>query len=194
MLKREHFKKLIFAATVSTLIFAGLAACTSGPDPNAKKVLMACYAVTNIQAGKILGRQQLDALMLSGEHSPIHVCKYNDTDTGETPALLQISESDSKDPTGELAAEAAQLKALFKQNVKPIQIHPAEGFGPGAFYVDNTISPSVSSVQLHLIDNGYKMMVQIINPKDFDTGEKQAAAFAQQAFNSIKDKSAYKTI
>ncbi|HVC29205.1 MAG TPA: hypothetical protein VNF48_06590 [Gammaproteobacteria bacterium] len=193
MLKLERHKKLIFAGTISALIFTGLAACTSGPDPNAKKALMACYAVTNVQAGQILGRQ-LDALMLSGEKSPIHVCKYNDTNTGETPALLQISETDSKDPTGELAAEAAQLKALFKHNIKPIQIHPADGFGPGAFYVDNTISPSVSSVQLHLIDNGYKMMVQIINPKDFDAGEKQAAAFAQQAFNSIKDKSAFKTI
>jgi hypothetical protein len=193
MLKLEHFKKVIFAGTVSVLIFADLTACTSGPDPNAKKVLMACYAVTNVQAGQILGRQ-LDALMLSGEKSPIHVCKYNDTNTGETPALLQISESDSKDPTGELAAEAAQLKALFKHNIKPIQIHPADGFGPGAFYVDNTISPTVSSVQLHLIDNGYKMMVQIINPKDFSDGEKQAAAFAQQAFTSIKNKSAFKTI
>ncbi len=193
MLKLEHFKNLTFAVAVSALIFAGLAACTSGPDPNAKKVLMACYAVTNVQAGQILGRQ-LDAMMLSGEGSPIHVCKYNDTNTGETPALLQISESDSKDPTGELAAEAAQLKALFKHNIKPIQIHPAEGFGPGAFYVDNSISPGVSSVQLHLIDNGNKMMVQIINPTDFATGEKQAAAFAQQAFDSIKDKKAFKTI
>jgi hypothetical protein len=194
MLKLEHFKKLIFVGAGSAMIITSLAACTSGPDPNAKKVLMACYAVTNIQAGQILGRQQLDALMLSGEGSPIHVCKYNDTNTGETPALLKISASDSKDPSGELAAEAAQLKALFKHNIKPIQIHPADGFGPGAFYADNSISPSVSSVQLYLIDNGYKMMVQIINPKDFDSGEKQAAAFVQQAFNSIKDKSAFKTI
>jgi hypothetical protein len=194
MLKLKHFEKSIFVGAVSALILAILTACTSGPDPNAKKVLMACYAVTNVQAEQILGRQQLDALMLSGEGSPIHVCKYNDTNTGETPALLQISASDSKDPTVELGAEAAQLKALFKHNIKPIQIHPAEGFGPGAFYVDNSISPSMSSVQLHLIDNGYKMMVQIINPADFATGEKQAAAFAKQAFDSIKDKKAFKTI
>ncbi|MGA9855047.1 MAG: hypothetical protein WBR29_07215 [Gammaproteobacteria bacterium] len=193
MLKLEHFKKSIFTGAVCVLIFAGLAACTSGPNPNAKKVLMACYAVTNVQAGQILGRQ-LDAMMLSGEGSPIHVCKYDDTNTGETPALLQISASQSKDPTAELAAEAAQLKALFKNNIKPIQIHPAEGFGPGAFYLDNTMSPTASSVQLHLIDNGYKMMVQIINPKDFASGEQQAAALAQQAFKSIKDKSAFKTI
>jgi hypothetical protein len=193
MLQFGSLKAFIFAGTLSALIFIGLAACTSGPNPNAKKVLMACLAVTNVQAGQILGRQ-LDAMMLSGEGSPIHVCKYNDTNTGETPALLQISESNSKDPTTELAAEAAQLKALFKNNIKPIQMHPAEGFGPGAFYLDNTMSPTATSVQLHLIENGYKMMVQIINPKDFSSGEKQAAAFAQQAFNSIKDKSAFKTV
>jgi len=193
MLKLEHFKKLIFAGAISALMFAGLAACTSGPDPNAKKVLMACYAVTNVQAGQILGGQ-LDALMLSGENSPVHVCKYNDTNSGDTLALLQISESDSKDPAADLAADAAQQKALFKRNIKPIQIHAADGFGPGAFYLDNTISPTVTSVQLYLIENGYKMMVQVINPKDFPSGEKQAAALARQAFASIQDKSAFKEI
>ena len=103
---------------------------------------------------------------------------------------------DEKDRDGEqaLAAEAGQQKALFKHNVKPIKIHDAEGFGPGAFFVDNTISPTVSSVQLHLIDNGYLMMVQVLNPKDFASGEQQAAAVAKQAFASIKNKSAYKTI
>lgn len=193
MLKLEHLKKLIFDGAVCVVLFAGLAACTSGPDPNAKKVLMACYAVTNVQASQILGGQ-LDALMLSGEKSPIHVCKYTDTNSGDTLALLQISESDSTDAAADLTADAAQQKALFKHNIIPIQIHAADGFGPGAFYLDNSISPTVISVQLYLIDNGYKMMVQVINPKDFVSGEKQAAAFAQQAFNSIKDKSAFKTI
>jgi len=193
MLKLRRFARSIFIGVASALIFAGLAACTSGPDPNAKKVLMACYAVTNVQAGQILGGQ-LDALMLSGEKSPIHVCKYTDTNSGDTLALLQISESDSKNPTADLAADAAQQKALFKHNIKPIQIHAADGFGPGAFYLDNSISPTVISVQLYLIDNGYKMMVQVLNPKDFASGEKQAAALAQQAFASIKDKSAFKTI
>ncbi len=194
MLKLGRFKTLIFAGAVGVLVFTGMTACTSGPDPNAKKVLMACYAVTNVPVGKIFGVAHPEALMLSGENSPIHVCKYVDTDTGDTLALIQIKEFKSADASATLAAEATQQKALFKHNVKPIKIHDAEGFGPGAFYVDNTISPEVSSVQLHLINNGYKMMVQVLNPKDFASGEQQAAAIAKQAFTSIKDKSAFKTI
>ncbi|MDE2235896.1 MAG: hypothetical protein KGK44_10180 [Gammaproteobacteria bacterium] len=194
MLKLGRFITLILAGTISALVFISLAACSSGPNPNAKKVLVGCYAVTSDQVGKIFGVSHADSMMLSGENSPIQVCKYSDTDTGDTLALVQIKKFDATNAATELAADAAQQKALFKKNVKPIKIHDADGFGPGAFYVDNTISPSVSSVQLYLINNGFKMMIQVLNPKDFPTGEQQAAAIATQAFASIKDKTAYKTL
>jgi hypothetical protein len=192
MIKLSHFTKLIITCAAGTLIAANLAACSHGSSSNTKKVLMACYAVTNAQAGQILG-SQLDASMLSGENSPIHVCAYNDAQ-GNTVALLQISETDSKDPTGLLASDAAQQKALFKKNIVPIRIHVADGFGPGAFYLDNTTGPTTTLVQLRLIENGYRMMVQINNPKDFSNGEKQAAAIAQQALTSINNKKAFKEI
>ena len=191
MIKLSRFATLILTCTAGALLFAGLVSCSHG-SPNARKVLMACYAVTNAQAGQILGGR-VDAIMLSGETSPIHVCAYND-DKGNTLALLQISKIDSKDPASELAADAAQQKALFKKNVVPIQIHVADGFGPGAFYLDNTTGPAATLVQLHLIENGYRMMVQINNPKNFPVGEKQAAAVAQQALSSIADKKAFKEI
>lgn len=192
MIKPSSFTKLFTICAASTVLCTSLAACSHGPSANAKKVLMACLAVTNTQAGKILG-SQLDAMMLSGENSPIHVCAYSDA-KGNTLGLLQITKSDSKDPTAKLAADEAQQKALFKKNIVPIQIHVADGFGPGAFYLDNSTGPTTSLVQLHLIQNGYRMMVQINNPKDFPSGEKQAAAMAQQALSSIANKSAFKTL
>jgi len=192
MIKLSRFAKFISIGAASALLFAGLAACSHKGSSNAKQVLMACLAVTNVQASKILGGQ-LDAMMLSGENSPIHVCEYNDS-KNQTLGLLQITGFNSKDPAAELAADAAQQKALFKQNITPIQIHMADGFGPGAFYLDNTQGPTATSVQLHLIENGYKMMAQVNNPKDFPSGEKQAAAIAQQALTSIDNKSAFKAI
>ena len=115
MIKLSRFAKFISIGAASALLFAGLAACSHKGSFNAKQVLMACLAVTNVQAGKILGGQ-LDAMMLSGENSPIHVCEYNDS-KNQTLGLLQITGFNSKDPAAELAADAAQQKALFKQNI-----------------------------------------------------------------------------
>ncbi|MGH8320826.1 MAG: hypothetical protein ACRESX_04975 [Gammaproteobacteria bacterium] len=192
MIKLNRFAKLTVMAAAGGLLLGNLAACSHGPNPNAKKVLMACLAVTNIEAGKILGGE-LTAFKLSGEGSPVHICEYNNANN-DTLGLLQIKESDSKDPADDLAKDAAMQKGLFKNNIVPVVIHPADGFGDGAFYLDVTQSPTAKSVQLHIIENGYKMMAQVNNPKDFATGEKQATALAQQAFANIKSGAAFQTL
>ncbi|MGA9852257.1 MAG: hypothetical protein WBR15_04940 [Gammaproteobacteria bacterium] len=192
MIRLNHFTKLAVMGTAGALLLGGFAACTPSPNPSAKKVLMACLAVTNIEAGKIFGGE-FTAFKLSGEGSPIHICEYNDTNN-DTVALLQITESASKDPVSDLAKDADTQKGLFKNNIVPTVIHPTNGFGDGAFYVDNTQSPTATSVQLHFIESGYIMMVQVNNPKDFATGEKQAASVAQQALANIKNGSAFQTL
>jgi hypothetical protein len=172
-----------------------LSACSpsSAPNPDAKKVLMACLAINNTDASKILGGN-LTAYKLSGDNSPVKVCQYAD-DKGTSYGLFKIQDATGiKDAVADLNAEAEQNKALFKNNLKPIVIHPADGFGPGAFYLDNTTGPDSSSVQLRLIQNGYKILAQVNNPKDFATGEKQAAAMVTQAFANLNSGAAVQAV
>jgi hypothetical protein len=185
-----------FAAPVLlTLGALSLSACSpsSAPNPNAKKVLTACLAVNNSEASKILGGD-LTATTFSGDNSPVKVCTYNDA-KGTMLGLFKIQSADKiKDAVADLNADAAQNKVLFKGNLKPIVIHPADGFGPGAFYIDNTTGPDSNSVQLHVIQNCYKILAQVNNPKDFATGEKQAAAMVTQAFENLKSGSALQIV
>jgi hypothetical protein len=194
MMRSSHLAK--FAAPVLLVLGAlSLNACSpsSAPNPDAKKVLMACLAVNNTQASKILGGN-LTAYKLSGDNSPVKVCQYAD-DKGTSYGLFKIEDASGiKDAAADLAAEAQQNKELFKNNLKPIVIHPADGFGPGAFYLDNTTGPDSSSVQLRLIQNGYKILAQVNNPKDFATGEKQAAAMVTQAFANLNSGAAVQTV
>lgn len=193
-----RFRTLAKLAT-SALLAAGaisLSACSpsSAPNPNAKKVITACLAITNAQAGKILGGQ-LTALVLSGDNSPMKVCQYRD-DKGTAFGLLQIQDAKNikGDPVADLNADAEQVKQLFKGNLKPVVIHPADGFGPGAFYVDNTTGPDSSSVQLRANENGYKILTQVNNPKDFPTGEKQAAEMMKQALENLQNGTAMQIV
>ncbi|HET7921753.1 MAG TPA: hypothetical protein VFM15_03260 [Gammaproteobacteria bacterium] len=186
---------------LAAFILCALAALTlnacspsSAPNPNAKKVLAACLAINNAQASKILGHENLIAFKLSGDSSPIKVCEYTD-DKGTVYGLIRIQSADKiKDPVADLNADAEQNKALFKNNLKPIEIHPVEGFGPGAFYTDNTTGPDAASVQLRLIQNGYKILTQVNNPKDYASGEKQAAAMARQALENLQNGTAMQVI
>lgn len=185
-------------ATVALLTLGAvtLNACSpsSAPDPNAKKVISACLAITNSQAEQILGVKDLTAYKLSGDASPVKVCQYAD-DKGTAYGLLTIQDASKiTDPVANLNGDAEQNKTLFKNNLKPIVIHPADGFGPGAFYIDNTTGPDSSSVQLRLIQNGFKILAQVNNPKDFATGEKQAAAMANQAFENLKNGTAMQIV
>ncbi|MGH8371002.1 MAG: hypothetical protein ACRESC_08475, partial [Gammaproteobacteria bacterium] len=148
-----------------------LSACGKSQDPNAKVVVEACLAFTQADASKLFGTD-LTPYKLSGDSSPVKVCEYTDS-KGTNYALLKLQSAEQiKDAVADLNADAEQSKMLFKNNIKPIVINPADGFGPGAFYVDNTTGPDSTSVQLHVIQNGYKILVQVNNPKDFDTGEK----------------------
>lgn len=191
---RHSITRLSIGASLAACALL-IAACSpsSAPDPNAKKVLMACLVVSNIDAGQILGGQ-LTAFRFSGDKSPVKVCAYNDAqDT--TRGLLQIQKADKiTDPAADLAADEQQVQKLFKNAITPLQTHPADGFGPGAFFVDNTQGPNATSVQLHLIQNGYKLMLQVNNPKDFASGEKQAAAMAQRAFANIQGGAAFQFV
>jgi hypothetical protein len=45
-----------------------------------------------------------------------------------------------------------------------------------------------------VIQNGYKILAQVNNPKDFATGEKQAAAMVTQAFENLKSGSALQIV
>ncbi|MGB9429526.1 MAG: hypothetical protein WCC11_06565 [Gammaproteobacteria bacterium] len=189
MLNLNHFAKLTGMGAATALLLGGIAGCSQGPGPAAKKVLMACLALPDTAAGQILGGK-LIGLKLSGTGSPVHICEYIN-DNNDTAVLLQISGSNSKNPAADLAEDAATQKALFKNNIVPTKVHVTTGFGEGAFFVDNTLNPTSTSVQLHIIQDGYKMMVQVNNPKDFASGEKQAAALAQKAFDNIKNGSAF---
>lgn len=189
-LRKVRFLLLLLSATSMLL-----AACSpsSAPDPNLKKVLMPCLAITNVQVGKILGAK-LTAFRLTGDNAPIGVCDYNDA-KGDTQALLQIQKADKiSDPAANLATDASNTRQVFKNSLVPLAIHDAAGFGAGAFYVDNTQGPDSRSVQLHFIQDGYKIVIQVNNPKDFASGEKQAAALAQQALANIRDGSAFQAV
>jgi hypothetical protein len=189
MLKLNHLAKLAVMGAATALLLGGIAGCSQGPGRAAKKVLIGCLALPDTAAGQIMGGK-LIGLKLSGSGSPVQICEYIN-DNNETAVLLQLSVSKSKNPAADLAEDAAMQKALFKNNIVPTKVRVTTGFGEGAFFVDNTRSPTSTSVQLHIINDGYKMMVQVNDPKDFATGEKQAAALAQKAFDNIKDGSAF---
>lgn len=192
MIEFSRITKLIGAGAACVLLAGTLAACSNGSGPAAKKALMACLALPDDAAGQIMG-EKLIGLKLSGTGSPVHICQYVN-DNNDTAVLLQISAFKGKDAAAELAQDAATQKGLFKNNIVPAKINPASGFGDGAFFLDNTTSPTATAVQLHLVAGGNKMMVQINNPKDFATGEKQAAALAQKALANIQNGSAFQAV
>ncbi|HKV96104.1 MAG TPA: hypothetical protein VJR90_01255 [Gammaproteobacteria bacterium] len=192
MTKLSRIARMIAVGTTGALLIGALAACSGGNGRAAKKVLMACQALPDTAAGQIMSGK-LVGLQLSGSGSPVHICQYVN-DNNETAVLLQIFAFKGKDAATDLAEDAATQKGLFKNNIVPAKINPATGFGPGAFYLDNTISPTARSVQLHFISGPNKFMVQINNPKDFATGEQQAAALAQKALENIQNGSAYQPV
>lgn len=192
MTKFSRIAGLIAAGAAGALLAGSLAACSQNGGHAAKKVLMACLALPDTSAGQIMN-EKLIGLKLSGEGSPVHICQYVN-DNNETAVLLQISTFKGKDAAAVLAQDAATQKGLFKNNIVPAKINPATAFGSGAFFLDNTISPTATAVQLHLISGDNKMMVQINNPKDFATGEKQAAALAQTTLDNIKNGSAFQPL
>jgi len=172
-----------------------LSACSGGnsPNPDAKMVISPCLAFTQDDANKMFGAQ-LTAFKLSGDAATTKVCEFTDA-KGTNYALIKLQLADKiKDPAANLQADAAETQKLFKNNIRPIVIHPADGFGPGAYFVNNTTGPSSSSVQLNAIQEGYKLLIQVNNPKDFPTGEKQATEIMKQVLTNIKNGSAMQAL
>lgn len=183
------------AGLVLALGALSLGACSGGnsPDPNAKMVISPCLAFTQGDANKMFGAQ-LTAFKLSGDAATTKVCEFTD-DKGTNYALIKLQRADDiKDPAANLQADATQTQQLFKNNIRPIVIHPADNFGPGAYFVNNTTGPNSSSVQLNAIQAGYKLLVQVNNPKDFPTGEKQATDIMNQILTNIKNGSAMQAL
>ena len=193
MTKFSRIIRLIVTGAAGALLVSALAACSHGTGSNAKKALMACLALPETVAGQITG-ESLTGLALSGTGSPVHICQYVDNNTNNVSVLLQISPFKGKDPAAELAQDEATQKGLFKNNIVPAKINPASGFGPGAFFLDNTLSPTATAVQMHMISGNNKIMLQINNPKDFASGEKQAAALVQKVLENIKNGSAFQVV
>ena len=192
MTKFSRIAKIIAVGSAGALLVGALAACSNGSGRGAKKVLMACLALPDTAAGQIMG-EKLIGLQLSGSGSPVHICQYVN-DNNDTAVLLQIFPYKGKNPAADLAQDADTQKGLFKNNIVPAKINPATGLGAGAFFLDNTLSPTATSVQLHFISGDYKFMVQINNPKDFATGEKQTAGLAQKALENIQNGSAFQPV
>lgn len=167
-----------------------LAACEQQPDPNARKILEACLAVSAADATAIVG-QPLTANKMSGEDAPISICSYNDP-SNSSVGLVKLQSSDKiKDSQANLSSDMEMLKGVYKGNVKPVVAHPADGFGPGAFYMDITPGLGSIEVQLYTIQDGYKLIVVVNQSKDFPTAEKQAAGLANKVFESLKNGQAF---
>jgi hypothetical protein len=177
-------------ASLSLLALALLSACTQQPDPNARKVLEACLAVSAADATAILG-QPLTANKMSGDDAPISICSYNDPGNSSV-GLVKLQSADKiKDQQANLASDMEMLKGVYKGNVKPVVARPAEGFSPGSFYMDITPGLGDIEVQLYTIEDGYKLIVVVNQSKDFPTAEKQAEGLAKKVAESLQNGTAF---
>jgi hypothetical protein len=172
--------------TVLMAAVALLSACGPAEDPNANKVPSACLALGASDASAILGVQVMPN-KLTGDDAPMSVCAYKD-DKDNSIGLAQIkSNKKIADPAADLAGDRDEITGLQKVAVKPGKIHDAQGFGPGAFFLDQYTGPSTISVELHVNQNGYKVMAQVNNPANFASGEGTAGAMVQKIFVNIQN-------
>jgi hypothetical protein len=177
-------------AATSVLTLSG---CDSGPNPNARKVISACFAVGGAEASVILGGT-LVANKMSGDDAPHSICSYVD-EKNEGVGLLNVQKADGiKDPVADMAGEEQIVRKLMNGIVRPAVTHPADGFAPGSFYANISPTPGVTSVRLVTIQDGYKLVVVVNNPKDFAAGEQQAAAIAHKVHDNILNGNAFATL
>ena len=187
---------LTYALAAATLLAAGCsqdnAPASSDADANAgtKKVLSSCHALGGDDASKILGATVV-ANRMAGDDAPISICAYKDA-SNVTVALVKI-DKDGKypDQAKALADDQKKEQDLFSNNIKPPKYHAADGFMPGSFYGDITPRFDVLEVELGTFQNGVKMLFVINNPKDFATGEKQAADMAHKVLENMQNGTAY---
>ena len=185
---------LTYALAATTLLAAGCSQDQDNtPNPSAKKVVSACLGVSAADASAILG-VTVTAFRMAGDDAPITICAYKDP-SNITVALLKIDKAGKYPDQGKaLADEQKSEQQLFSSNIKQPKFHAADGFMPGSFYGDITPRFDVLEVELGTFESGYKTMAVINNPKDFDTGEKQAAAMINKLQENIKNGSAYTTL
>ncbi len=171
-------------------VLAFLAGCQQQPDPNAKKVLESCLAVSAADATAAIG-QTLTANKMSGDDAPRSICAYNDAGNN-TYALVEMQSADKiADHKADMASDLKMNEGAYKGNVKPVITHDAAGYEPGSFYLDITPAMDQLSVQLHTFVEGYKLVVVVNNSKDFPTAEKQADAIAKKVVDNIKSGAAF---
>ena len=179
--------------SVACLALACLSACNPGPNPNAKKVIVACLAVSAADASAVMGGT-LIAFKMTGDDAPRSICSYSD-DKDKNYGLVQLQKADAiKDPVADLAAEAALTLGVHKADVKPASTHPADGFGPGAYYADIKPSADDLTVELNAIQDGYKIKIVVRNTKDFVTAEQMAVTLAKKVSENIKNGNAFTAI
>src|SRR5579859_3792327 len=93
------------------MTLAALAACSPGPNPDAKKVINACLAVSAADASAIVGGQ-LMAYKMTGDGAPRAICEFN-TATADTMALIQLQKADAiKDPAADLSSDQQSIHML----------------------------------------------------------------------------------
>jgi len=185
---------LPFVLTATALMAAGCSPDSApAPDANAKKVVTACNAVGGAEASVILGTT-VEANRMSGDSTPVSICAYKDS-KNVTVALLKIDKSGKyTDQAKALADDQKSEQNLFSGNIKQPKYHAADGLMPGSFYGDITPRFDSLEVELGTFESGNKVLIVINNPKDFATGEKQAADFAHKIFENIQNGNAYVTL
>ena len=182
---------LTYTLAASTLLAAGCSPDSApSPDAAAKKTLTACLAAGGDAVSAILGTP-VEANRMSADSAPVSICAYKDA-KNVTVALLKIDKSGKyTDQAGALAEDQKNEKNLFSGNIKQPKYHPADGFMAGSFFGDITPRFDALEVELGTFESGNKLLVVINNPKDFDTGEKQAADIAHKVFENIQNGTAY---
>ncbi len=182
----------LLTACAVALLAAG---CSPDNDanPDAKKVISSCLALSADDASKALG-VTVTANRMAGDDAPISICAYKDAGN-TTVALVKIDKTGKyPDQAAALAADQKSEQNLFSGNIKAPKYHAADGFMAGAFYGDITPRFDALEVELGTFEANNKMLVVINNPKDFATGEKQAADMAHKVFENIQNGTAYATL
>ncbi len=183
----------ILPCLLAAAALLSLGACSQTPDPNARKAVTACAAVSAADASAILGLQ-LTANRMTADDAPRTICSYMDP-KNVSYGLVQLEAVDkTKDQQAQLASDQKFQLGIYQSNVKPATAHAADGFAPGSFYLDITPGLNEYKVQLHTVVDDYSLMVSIDQPKDLASGEKQAAAMAKKMDDNIKSGAAFTTL
>lgn len=193
MTKFDRTAKLIVVGATAVLVAGLLAACSKSSAPAATaqtKELSACNALPEAAAAQVMGEQLIAVPMSTSANSNVQMCQYVDPNN-ETAILLQIAPFTGQDAAGTLKQDAQVAAGVSKNSVIPGKIVPATGLGDGAFFAETTTSPTERTVQLHFIEAGHKVLVQVNNPKTFTDGESMASGLAQQTVKNIQDGKAF---